>query len=80
MDAHAQFYALILWHLGIAFRHSALNLNSVTRGIDDAGKFNENAIASAFDNTASMFSDLWFPKFASNCVDPRERAFFVGTH
>ena len=80
MDAHPQFYALVLRYFGIPFRHSALNLNSVTRGIDDAGKFNQDTIASPFDNTTSVFGNLWFPKFASDCIDPREGAFFISAH
>src|SRR5689334_25439374 len=80
MDAHAQFYALVLRNFCIAFGHAALNLNSVTRGINDAGKFNQNSVAGPFDDTTPVFGNLWFPEFAPDGVDSCKSSFFVSAH
>ena len=54
--------------------------NRTTHRIDNAGEFEEEAIACGFDDATMMFLDLRIGQFASYRLETREGAFFVLTH
>src|SRR5262249_8698160 len=66
--------------IGVSLRQFALYFNRATHRIDDAGKFEEQAVAGSFDDATVMFLDLGIGQFASYRLETREGAFFVLTH
>jgi hypothetical protein len=57
-----------------------LNFNSTARGIDSACELNQDTIASPLDDAAAMIGDLRFQELAPMGIEPRQRAFLVGSH
>ena len=44
--------------VGVAFGHAALHLDGAAHRVDDAGEFDEEAVAGGFDDAAAMLDDL----------------------
>jgi len=65
INPHAEFETAIWRHIGISLGHFTLYFNRATHRIDDAGEFEEQAVAGGFDNATVMFLDLWIGNFAS---------------
>src|SRR5215471_15344690 len=80
IDPDAQFKAAIWRHIGVSLRHFALYFNRATHRIDDAGKFEEQAVARSFDDATVMLLDLGIGQFAPDRLQAREGAFLVLTH
>jgi hypothetical protein len=60
MYTHAEFDALVGWYVCIALRHPALLGDSAPNSVHGAGKLNQNAVASSFNNATAMLSDRRF--------------------
>src|SRR5215831_14909979 len=58
VNADAKLDPTIWRHLRVSLGHFALYFNRATHRIDDAGKFEEQAIARSFDDATVMFLDL----------------------
>jgi hypothetical protein len=80
IDPDAEGNALILGDFGIALDHRALQLDSTSDGIDDAGKFHQHAVASGFDDAAAELLDLRIDQLAAVRFEVFKGAFLVGPH
>jgi len=80
VDAHAQLDPLLGWHPRIALRHSTLLLDRAAHGVHHAAELDQNSVAGAFDNAATVFRDLGFQKLTAVSVEAGKRAFLVGAH
>ena len=58
IDAHAELDALLIWHLGIALGHPALDIKSAAHCLHYAAKLSQQPIAGVLDNTAAVFRNL----------------------
>ena len=67
-------------HLDIALGHSALDLDSTAHGIDDAGEFDQDAVAGELDGAPAMLLDLRIDQLAPMALQRGERAFLVNPH
>src|SRR5207245_10340840 len=77
VNADAKFNPLVLRHIGISFRHAALDFVCASDGIDHAGELNEDAVPCILDDTSAMLSDFGIEKRLSKSFQLRQRAFFV---
>jgi len=77
VNADAKFDPLVLRHIGISFRHAALDFVGASHGVDDAGEFNKGAVPCILDDTSVMFSDFGIEKCLSKSFQLHQRAFFV---
>jgi len=77
VNADAKFDPLVLRHIGIAFRHAALDFVGASDGIDHAGELNESAVPGILDDASVMLSDFGIEKRLSERFQLRQRAFFV---
>jgi hypothetical protein len=50
------------------------------RSVHGAGELDQNSIAGAFDNAASVSRDRWIQKFTAVGVQPGKRAFLISAH
>ena len=50
--------AAIRGHIGVSLRHLTLHFDGATHRVDDAGEFEEQAVAGSFNNSAVMFLDF----------------------
>ena len=80
MDANAEFDALVLRHRRVTLDHAVLNFNGTARGVDGACELNQDTIAGPLDDAAAMIRDLRFQELAPMSIEPRQRAFLVGSH
>ena len=80
IDADAELDAPLGRHIGIALGHLALHLDRAAHRIDDAGEFDQHAVAGGFDDAAAMLRDLGIDEFAPDRLQRRERAFLVVAH
>ena len=77
VNADAKFDPLVLRHIGILFRHAALDFVGTSHGVDHAGELNESAVPGILDDTSVMLSDFGIEKRLSESFQLRQRAFFV---
>ena len=77
MNADAKFDPFVLRHIGILFRHAALDFVGASHGVDHAGELNESAVPGILDDTSVMLSDFGIKKRLSKSFQLRQRAFFV---
>jgi hypothetical protein len=80
VNTHAEFDALVGWHVGIALRHTALLGDGTPSRVHGAGELDQNSIAGSFNNASAVLRDHWLEKFTAVSVEPGECAFLVGTH
>src|SRR6516164_1999035 len=80
IDSHAELDAPIGRHLGVSLGHLALNLDSATHRVDDAGELDEQAVAGGFYNAAPVLLDLRIAQLAADRLQFGERAFLVRPH
>jgi hypothetical protein len=50
MNADAKFDPLVLRHIGILFRHAALDFVGTSYGVDHSGELNESAVSGVLDD------------------------------
>ena len=60
--------------------HPALLLDGATGGVHGAGELDQNSVAGAFNNAASVSRDRRFQKFTPVRVEPGERALLISAH
>src|SRR5205814_10646408 len=77
VNADAKFDPLVLRHIGILFRHAALDFVRTSHGIDYAGELNESAVPGILHDSSVMISDLGIKKRLSKSLELRQRSFFV---
>src|SRR5712691_13394016 len=77
VDANAKFDPLVLRHIGILFRHAALDFVGASDGIDHACELDESAVPGVLDDASAMISDFGIKKRLSKSFQLRQRAFFV---
>src|SRR5262249_28005854 len=80
IDADSELNTLVDRHIRIPISHSALNINGAAHGVDDTDEFDQNSIARCFDDTASMFRDLWVYQFFAVSFEIVKSALFVAAH
>jgi hypothetical protein len=80
MNAHTKFDALVGWHIGVSLCHPALLLDGTAGSVHGAGELDQNSIAGAFNNAASVSHDRRVQKFTAVSVKPGERTFLIGAH
>ena len=54
VNADAKFDPLVLRHIGILFRHAALDFVGTSDGIDHAGELDESAVSGVLDDASAM--------------------------
>src|SRR5204862_7574920 len=77
VNADAKFDPLVLRHIGILFRHAALDFVGASDGIDHACELDESAVPGVLDDASTMISDFGIKKRLSKSFQLRQRAFFV---
>jgi hypothetical protein len=77
VNADAKFDPLVLRHIGILFRHAALDFVGASDGIDHACELDESAVPGVLDDASAMISDFGIKKRLSKSFQLRQRAFFV---
>jgi hypothetical protein len=80
MDANAEIYPLVRWHVRILFEHAALNFDGTSDGVHDAAKFREDAVAGCICDVAVVPLYRRIQDFVPMRLQLGERAFLVGTH
>src|SRR5690348_2427594 len=80
IDAHAKLDPPFRRDASVARRHFALRFDRAPYRIDDAGKFDEEPIASGFNDAAPMFLDLRIAQLATDRPQRGERAFLILAH
>src|SRR5262249_38377296 len=80
IDPPAEFEDAIRRHIGVSLGHFALHFNRATHRIDDAGKFEEKAVARSFDDATVMLLDLGVGPLAPEGLEPRKSSFLVSAH
>src|SRR5271170_6969098 len=80
IDANAEFYAPIRWHLRISLEHTSLNRDGAADRVDDATEFRNDAVAGGVGDTAAMRFHRRIPEAAPMILQLGERAFLVGAH
>jgi hypothetical protein len=63
---------------GIAFGQCCLHLGRTSDRVDDAGEFDQEAVAGGLDDAAAMLCDLSVDDFGPECLEPAEGPFLVG--
>ena len=58
-------------HIGISLGHFALYFNGATHRIDDAGEFEEQAVACGFDDATAMLLNLGVGQLAPKRLQPQ---------
>ena len=77
VTADAKFDPLVLRHIGILFRHAALDFVGASDGVDHAPELNESDVPGILDDAPAMISDFGIKKRLSKSFQLRQRAFFV---
>src|SRR5262249_21702070 len=57
IDADPQLHAAVLGKRGVARLHALLHLDGALHGVDDAGEFDQHAVAHQLDETAAVFCE-----------------------
>ena len=65
---------------GFAFHHLQLDLDRAFHRIDDAGEFDQHAVAHKLDNTPVVLGDLRVDQLLAMRLLARNRALLVGFH
>jgi|SRR5271163_754145 len=77
IDADAQFHAVVRPDARVSLRHRLLHLDRAAHRIDDAGKFDQQAVAGGLDDAAAMFGDFRIDELMAQRLEAFERAFLV---
>ena len=80
VDADAKLDASIVWLVGIAANHSALDFGGATHRVHDTPEFREKTVAGVFDHTAPLLGDLRIDQLGEMRPHALVRALFVGAH
>ena len=80
IDADAEFDAAIRRDAGVPLGHRLLHRDRAAHRIDDAGKFDQQAVTGGLDDTAAVLGDLRIEKLAAQRLEAFERAFLVRPH
>jgi hypothetical protein len=73
-DPDAQFDAVVRRDACIALGHRPLHRDRAAHGIDDAGKFHQQAVAGSLDDAAAVLGDLRIDELAAQRLEAFERA------
>jgi hypothetical protein len=77
--AYPELDALLIWHLGIALGHPALDIKSAAQCVHYAAKLSQHPVPGVLDDPATVFSDLGIDKGAQMVLKLDVRALFVHT-
>jgi hypothetical protein len=80
VDADAEFDPLMLRQGGVLLGHAALDHEGTARGVDGAGKLDQHAVTGGLDDAASMSGYRGVDQGFPGGLEPRQRAFLVGSH
>src|SRR5260370_13174654 len=80
IDADAQLDAVVRPDAGVPLGHRLLHLDRAADRIDDAGKFDQHAVAGGLDDPAVLFDDLRIEQIAAQRYEAFGRAFPVRSH
>ena len=71
---------LVRRHVGVAFDHTALNVDGAAHSIDDADEFHQHPVARRLDDVATMLGDFGIDQFLAMGLELAKRTFLVSTH
>ena len=77
VNADTNFNALVVRHVGITLRHSALRLDRAAGGINGTAEFDQYSIAGALDDAAVVLDDRRLQELPPVSVEPSEGPFLV---
>ena len=80
MDAEAKLDALLHRYIDIALGHPLLHFDRTADRIDDTGEFDEEPVASSFDDPPAVLFDLGITQLAADRLQRGKRAFLVRAH
>ncbi len=80
IDADAQFDAVVRRDTGVSLGHRLLHRDRAAHRIDDAGKFDQQAVAGGLDDAAMVLGDFRIKELAAQRLEAFERAFLVRPH
>jgi len=79
IDADPELNALLVWHLGIALGHPALDIKSAAHCVHYAAKLSQHSVPGVLDDPATVFGNLRINKSAQMGLKVDVRALFVHT-
>jgi len=79
-DANAQFNAAVRPDTGVPLGHRLLYSDRAAHRIDDAGKFDQQAVARGLDHAAFVFVQFGIDQLAPQPPQGRQSAFLIRTH
>ena len=74
MNADAEVDASLGRQTGVARNHAVLNLDRASHRVDHAAKFDDDPVASPFDDAAVARVDCWVDEVAAQRPQPRQRS------
>jgi len=77
IDADTELNLLLVWHLGIALGHSALDIKSAANRVHYAAELSQQSISGVLDDPPTVLSDLGIDERAQMVLKPGVRPFFV---
>jgi len=80
VDADAKYDPLFVGRLRVLLPHTPLHRDRTGDGLDDARKFDQQAVASGLDDAALVLGNLGIDEFAAVRLEPCQSAGFVRAH
>src|SRR5262249_26577569 len=80
IDTNSKLDPLRLRHARITLGHAALDLHCTAQCVDDTSELCQDAIAGAFDDPSSVFTDFGIDERGSVALQLGKRTLFVGAH
>jgi len=80
IDADAEADAPVLCDLRLAVEHHPLDFDRAAHRVDDAGEFDQHAVAGGLDDAPSVLADFRIDQLAPVRLEAGERALLVGAH
>jgi hypothetical protein len=77
VDANPVLDALLRWQAGVALGHAELDFDCAAHGVDHATELDEDAVAGALDDAASMNRDRRVDEVAAKRAQPRKNQFLT---
>src|SRR5215469_5319034 len=80
VDADPELDPLLRWNGSVALHHPALHLDSTSDRIDNAGKFDQQAVAGGLDDATAVLFDFRIDQLAEVGLEPSVRSLLICAH
>jgi len=80
IDANAKLDAFLSRDIGIAFNHTALDVDGAAHRVDNASMLDEHAVTGGLDDTTPVFPDFRIDEFFAVPLELAQRTFLINAH